>query len=99
MTDKLTNPQLDEELNKLDGWKKDESPDSITKSFKFKSFSESWSFMRRIALLAEKMDHHPEWFNVYDRVDIKLSTHDVGGISQKDILMAIKIDAYAKKFL
>ena len=99
MTDKLTNPQLDEELNKLDGWKKDESPDSITKSFKFKSFSESWSFMSRIALLAEKMDHHPEWFNVYDRVDIKLSTHDVGGISQKDILMAIKIDAYAKKFL
>lgn len=89
------NPQtVAQEITKLSGWALDEAQTGITKSFKFKTFNQAWAFMSRIALLAEKMDHHPEWFNVYNRVDIRLSTHDAGGVTEKDLKMAAKIETY-----
>jgi 4a-hydroxytetrahydrobiopterin dehydratase len=66
---------------------------NIVRSFRFKSFSEAFGFMMRVALLAEKADHHPDWSNSYGKVEISLSTHDAGGITQKDIDLAQKIDA------
>ena len=82
-------------LKSLKGWAEVEGRDAIGKSFKFKDFSQAWGFMARIALAAEKLDHHPEWFNVYNRVDITLSTHDAGGLSERDIALAKIIDAAA----
>jgi 4a-hydroxytetrahydrobiopterin dehydratase len=66
--------------------------DAIARSFRFADFSQAWGFMARVALLAEQQDHHPEWFNVYSKVDITLSTHDAGGLSQRDITLAQAID-------
>jgi 4a-hydroxytetrahydrobiopterin dehydratase len=65
---------------------------SISQHFKFKSFKEAWSFMTHVALLAEKMDHHPEWSNVYNKVDITLSTHEAGGVTERDFALAKGID-------
>jgi len=67
--------------------------DAIHRAYKFASFSEAWGFMARVALLAEKHDHHPEWSNVYNRVEITLSTHDAGGLSSRDLALAHAIDA------
>jgi 4a-hydroxytetrahydrobiopterin dehydratase len=67
--------------------------DAIARSFRFADFSAAWGFMSRVALLAEQQDHHPEWFNVYNRVEITLSTHDAGGLSERDIRLARAIDA------
>lgn len=93
---RLTDPQILEAMNRLHGWSHvvENERNVIKKSFKFKNFAEAWAFMTRIALLAEKMDHHPEWCNVYNKVDITLSTHDAGGVSEKDISMAAKIEGY-----
>jgi 4a-hydroxytetrahydrobiopterin dehydratase len=88
---------LTQEVETLDGWEASTDEASIRKSFKFKNFSEAWAFMSRIALLAEKMDHHPEWSNVYNRVDITLTTHDAGGVTERDIQMAKAIESYAAK--
>lgn len=66
---------------------------AIERKFIFADFSEAWGFMNRVALLAEKADHHPEWFNVYNRVEITLTTHDAGGLSQRDVDMAAAIEA------
>lgn len=66
---------------------------AIERTFKFGNFSEAWGFMNRVALLAEAQDHHPEWFNVYNRVEITLTTHDAGGLSARDATMASAIDA------
>lgn len=66
---------------------------AIERTFQFTDFSEAWGFMNRIALLAEKADHHPEWFNVYNRVEITLTTHDAGGLSQRDVDMVGAIEA------
>jgi 4a-hydroxytetrahydrobiopterin dehydratase len=86
------------ELSHLPGkWKLAADKKSIHHSFKFKDFSEAWSFMTRVALLAEKMDHHPEWSNVYNKVDITLSTHDSGGVTEKDIEMATAIVTFIWK--
>jgi 4a-hydroxytetrahydrobiopterin dehydratase len=83
------------ELLNLPGeWKLAADKKSIHQSFKFKDFAEAWSFMTRIALLAEKMDHHPEWSNVYNKVEITLSTHDSGGVTEKDIALAEEIDTF-----
>ena len=79
----------------LPGWKAHPERDAIQKSFIFQNFSECWGFMSRAALLAEKMDHHPEWFNVYKQVDVTLSTHDAGGLSELDVRMAAAMDAMA----
>lgn len=65
----------------------------LRRSFRFKDFSAAWGFMARVALLAETQDHHPEWFNVYNRVDIALTTHDAGGLSARDLRLAKAIDA------
>jgi len=85
-------------LKKLgSSWRQIESRDAIMKTFQFRDFSEAWSFMSRVALIAEQMNHHPEWFNVYNRVEVTLTTHDTGGVSQKDIDMALKMDEFASQ--
>jgi 4a-hydroxytetrahydrobiopterin dehydratase len=66
---------------------------AIARTFRFKDFSEAWGFMNRVALLAEAQDHHPEWFNVYNRVEITLTTHDAGGLSARDAKMAAAVEA------
>jgi 4a-hydroxytetrahydrobiopterin dehydratase len=71
--------------------------DSITKTFTFTDFVQAWGFMSRVALAAEKADHHPEWFNVYNRVEVTLTTHDCGGVSQKDIDLANTMDELARE--
>lgn len=73
-------------------WELVEGRDAIARSLRFLDFSAAFAFMTRVALLAEKYDHHPEWSNVYNRVDIVLSTHDAGGLSQRDLVMAQAID-------
>jgi 4a-hydroxytetrahydrobiopterin dehydratase len=75
-------------LNEVKGWSLAEDGLSIQKTFKFEDFNEAFGFMTRVALKADKMDHHPEWFNVYNKVEMTLNTHDVGGVSQKDIKLA-----------
>lgn len=77
------------------GWQRVDGRDAIVKEFKFKSFVEAFGFMSRAALWAEKMDHHPEWFNVYNRVEVTLTTHDVNGLSDLDLKLAAKMDALA----
>jgi 4a-hydroxytetrahydrobiopterin dehydratase len=82
-------------LKALKGWKEAKGGEAIAKNFKFKDFNEAFGFMTRVALLADKMDHHPEWFNVYNRVEVMLSTHDAGGVTQNDIAMAKAMNAWA----
>ena len=95
MVDKLTEDERNAALAELTGWSLVAERDAIEKSFRFKTFNEAWGFMTRVALAAEKLNHHPEWFNVYNRVDIVLSTHDCGGLSALDITLAKRIEAYA----
>ncbi len=76
----------------LEGWSAVESRDAIQKTFVFKDFSEAFGFMSRVALQAEKMDHHPEWSNVYNQVSITLTTHDAHGVTQRDVSLAAFID-------
>ena len=83
-------------LKKLRKWKPVLGRDAITRKFEFKDFKEAFGFMTHVALLADKMDHHPEWFNVYNKVDVTLSTHDAGGVTQNDIDMAAAMDGLAK---
>ena len=75
-------------LEELSGWRAVTGREAIFKSFKFKDFSAAFGFMTRVALAAEKLDHHPEWFNVYNKVRLRLTTHDAGGISVRDVEMA-----------
>ena len=77
------------------GWGAEPETDSIRKIWKFRSFSEAWAFMSRVALLAEKRSHHPDWRNVYNVVDLRLTTHDAGGLTKLDTDMAVVIDKYA----
>jgi 4a-hydroxytetrahydrobiopterin dehydratase len=77
----------------LPAWEGVAGRDAIRRAFRFADFSEAWGFMARVALLAEAQDHHPEWSNVYNRVDIVLSTHDAGGLSARDVRLAKAIDA------
>lgn len=78
------------------GWTEVEGRDAIYKEFLFKDFNQAFGFMARVGLQAEKMDHHPEWFNVYNKVQITLSTHDCGGLSEKDVKLANFIETVAK---
>ncbi len=82
-------------LRELHGWTEVEDRDAIRKVFHFGTFAEAWGFMNQVALLAEKMDHHPEWFNVGNRVEIVLTTHDVAGLSDLDLRLAHAIDEIA----
>lgn len=77
------------------GWGPVEGRDAVKKSFTFDDFNQAWGFMCRVALAAEKADHHPEWFNVYNRVEVTLTTHDAGGLSERDVALAGFIDAAA----
>lgn len=79
------------------GWKTVENRDAIYKEFLFKDFNEAFGFMSRVALLADKMDHHPEWFNVYNKVQVTLSTHDCGGLSTRDVKLATFMNEISKK--
>lgn len=94
---KLTDAETIEALAKLPGWGAVEGRAAIKKSFKFKDFNEAFGFMTRLALTAEKMDHHPEWSNVYNRVEIMLSTHSAGGVTGLDLKFAAAADAAAGK--
>ena len=76
----------------LPGWALAEGRDAIRRGFRFRDFNEAWGFMARVALLAEAQDHHPEWSNVYNRVEIVLTTHDAGGLSERDLRLARAID-------
>ena len=89
---KLAIPARTSALKALKGWKLVEGRDAIHKTYRFKSFVEAFGFMSRAALVAERMDHHPEWFNVYNRVDVTLFTHDAGGLTQRDIDLATAMD-------
>ena len=82
-------------LSELPGWSWDASRAGIARSFKFADFGQAFAFMTRVAMLAEKADHHPEWSNVWNRVDILLTTHGAGGLTAKDIALAKSIDALA----
>ncbi len=93
--EKLSEEDIKTAMQDLEGWEKLSEKDAIFKSFKFKNFSEAWGFMNRSALLAEKMNHHPEWFNVWNRVDVTLNTHDVDGLSALDFKMAKMMDRFA----
>jgi 4a-hydroxytetrahydrobiopterin dehydratase len=95
MVERLTAAARQTALRELGGWSEVEDRDAIRKSFHFSNFSEAWGFLSRIALAAEKMDHHPEIFNVYNRVELILSTHDAGGLSGKDVQLAHAIDELA----
>ena len=95
---KLTPEERDVHVKPLleGGWKMVDGRDAVEKKFQFKDFNQAWSWMTRVALAAEKMDHHPEWFNVYNRVEVTWSTHDCGGLSLKDIKMAKFCDDTSK---
>ncbi|KZM51021.1 4a-hydroxytetrahydrobiopterin dehydratase [Labrenzia sp. OB1] len=84
-------------LKALADWHLCEEREAISKSFRFKNFRHAFGFMTEVALVAEKMDHHPEWFNVYRSVDITLATHDVGGLSALDLELAAEIDRIANR--
>ncbi|HVY83901.1 MAG TPA: 4a-hydroxytetrahydrobiopterin dehydratase [Caulobacterales bacterium] len=83
-------------LRELSGWRAVDGRDAIAKSYKFADFNAAFAFMTRVALHAEKHDHHPEWFNVYNRVDVVLTTHDADGVSERDVALAKFMDAAAE---
>ncbi len=89
----LSEAERAEALDALDEWDYDKARDAITRTITFTDFSEAFAFMTRVALLAEKSEHHPEWSNVWNRVEILLTTHDAGGLSHRDVDMAEAIDA------
>ena len=84
-------------LREFPEWREVQGRDAIARGFAFKDFNEAFAFMTRVALLAEKLDHHPEWFNVYNKLDVTLSTHDAGGVTAKDVEMAKAMEGYFKK--
>ena len=96
MTAKLSGKARSDALATLKGWTEVSGRDAIHRSLKFADFNQAWGFMARVALAAEKADHHPEWSNVWNRVEVTLSTHDVGGVSKKDIALAAFMDKAAK---
>lgn len=93
MVERLTDEQRDAALAELPDWAHDVQRDAFRRVFTFDDFTQAFAFMTRVALLAEKADHHPEWSNVYNRVDIRLTTHDAGGLSARDVALAKAIDA------
>jgi 4a-hydroxytetrahydrobiopterin dehydratase len=93
MIEQLDETARAEALDELGEWDYDDARDAISRQFLFRDFSEAFGFMARVALLAELHNHHPEWSNVWNRVDIILTTHDAAGLSQRDVTMARAIDA------
>lgn len=95
MIQKLDAAQREAALAQLTGWTMVEGRDAVTRTVTFADFSAAFGFMTRVALAAEKLDHHPEWRNVWNRVEITLSTHDAGGLTRRDVELAKVIDALA----
>ncbi len=93
MVTRLTDGLREESLAALPAWTYEPGRDAITRRFLFADFTEAFGFMTRVALIAEKADHHPEWSNVWNRVDILLTTHDADGLSTRDLQLAAAIDA------
>lgn len=92
---KFSESEVDQALQDLQGWEKVPSEDAISKTFKFKDFKQAFGFMTQVAMRAEQMNHHPEWFNVYNRVEVKLTTHDADGVTELDTKLARFMDARA----
>jgi 4a-hydroxytetrahydrobiopterin dehydratase len=90
----LSEAERADALDALPDWDYDEARDAIRRSFVFADFAEAFGFMAQVALIAEKADHHPEWSNVWNRVDILLTTHDCGGLSSRDVMLAQAIDGF-----
>jgi 4a-hydroxytetrahydrobiopterin dehydratase len=93
MPTRLTDTEIAALATMLPAWVKRDHDKAIHRSFKFKDFSEAWGFMARVALLAEQLGHHPDWSNVWNKVDVTLSTHDAGGLTGNDVSLAKAIDA------
>jgi len=98
MPNKLTQIERNDELLSLlnNDWKIVDNRNAISKKFKFKSFIQAFSWMTSVAIIAEKMDHHPEWANVYNTVEVTLTTHSAGGLTKLDLALARKMDLYSK---
>jgi 4a-hydroxytetrahydrobiopterin dehydratase len=95
MAQKLSGEARGSALTRLHGWSEVKGRDAITKKFVFADFNQAFGFMTRAALVAEKLDHHPEWFNVYKTVEVTLSTHDAGGLTELDVKLAEAMDKLA----
>ena len=95
MAEKLTGQARKDALGKLNGWSEASGRDAITRKFVFKDLNQAFGFMTRAALIAEKMDHHPEWFNVYKTVEVTLTTHDAGGLTELDVKLAQEMNRLA----
>ena len=95
MSQKLAGEARNRALAKLKGWSEVKGRDAITRKFVFADFNQAFGFMARCALMAEKLDHHPEWFNVYKTVEVTLSTHDAGGLTELDVKLAEAMDKFA----
>ena len=95
MAQKLSGEARSDALAKLKGWSETKGRDAMTKKFVFADFNEAFGFMARSALMAEKLDHHPEWSNVYKTVEVTLSTHDAGGLTELDVKLAEAMDKFA----
>ncbi len=93
--EKLTDAERTAALEELEGWALVDGRDAVTKTFMFKTFNQAFGWMSRVAMAAEKLDHHPEWFNVYNKVEVTLSTHSVDGLSSLDIKLAKSMDRMA----
>ena len=93
---KISKTELAKKLKRLSGWKLVKGRSAITKTFKLNNFQDAFSCMTSIAIYAEKKDHHPEWFNVYSTVEVTLSTHDAGGVTNLDIDMAREMNHKSK---
>jgi 4a-hydroxytetrahydrobiopterin dehydratase len=97
MAQKLSGEARKAALAKLAGWSEVQGRDAISKKFVFRDFNEAFGFMTRAALVAEKLDHHPEWFNVYKTVEVTLSTHDAGGVTELDVKLAQAMEQLAAR--
>jgi 4a-hydroxytetrahydrobiopterin dehydratase len=95
MSEKLIGDARKTALGMLSGWSEVKGRDAITRQFMFADFNEAFGFMARVALIAEKENHHPEWFNVYNKVEVTLSTHDAGGLTARDVKLATAMDKIA----
>jgi 4a-hydroxytetrahydrobiopterin dehydratase len=99
LTDSQRSSSINYLLNQKLPWSHLEERDALTKTFHFVDFAQAWSFMSKVAVLAEEMNHHPEWFNVYNRVEVTLTTHDCGGLSENDLEMAKKMNEFERELL
>lgn len=97
MAEKLSIDEITKGLAALEGWTKTGDREAITKKFQFKNFSEAFGWMTRVALKAEALNHHPEWFNVWNRVEVTLTTHDAGGVTTLDLTLAATMNKLASK--